>query len=193
MIKYLISFFFLLMSLDVSAFGLAQLKEQLNQSAIVEGRFQQERHLHSLPEPIVSHGIFVLRAENSLLWHLQEPFEEKLRVSKMGIERWNGTKWEKNTSSTGQSKNHTALFMDLLAGRTDTLQQHFHVQLNGNKQNWQMQFQPKTLLMQQIFKYIDVEGSDVVRRIVLSEKQGDKMVLLFSDIHTQKKTHDTSH
>lgn len=190
--KYFFLLFFLLSS-TTFAFDLIELNQLLSQPSTVRGHFRQERFLRSLPNPIIGEGQFVLRVEDSLLWHLQEPFDEKLKVSKSGVQRWNGQKWIQNTASSGQSKNHITLFMDLLAGRTEALDTHFTLQLSGDKQAWHLRLIPNSLLMKKIFNKIDIEGSNVVQSIVLDEKQGDKMRLLFSDIQTEKTRHAPIH
>lgn len=170
------------------AFTAADLAQTLQKPANVQGAFTQERHLKSLSKPMTTGGRFVLVPQKGLLWHMQKPFENRLRVRADGIMQWNGTSWvQPNQSKMNGQSRQIRLFLDLLGGNTQGLEKQFDLQLLGSPQKWTLRLNPKTALMKQVFNHIDISGDSLVRRIELSEKQGDRTVMRFNQVQADKE------
>ena len=167
------------------AFSAAELAQTLQKPANVQGAFTQQRYLKSLTKPMTTNGQFVLIPKRGLLWHMQKPFENRLRVRADGIMQWNGKSWvQPNQSKMSGQNRQISLFLDLLGGNTQGLEKQFDLQLSGSPQKWTLRLNPKTALMKQIFNHIEISGDSVVRRIELSEKQGDRTVMRFNQVQT---------
>ena len=170
------------------AFSTAELAQTLQKPANVQGAFTQQRYLKSLTKPMTTNGQFVLIPKRGLLWHMQKPFENRLRVRADGIMQWNGKSWvAANQSKMNGQSQQIRLFLDLLGGNTQGLEKQFDLQLSGSQQKWTLRLNPKTALMKQIFNHIEISGDSVVRRIELNEKQGDRTVMQFNQIQTGKE------
>ncbi len=170
------------------AFSTAELAQTLQKPANVQGAFTQQRYLKSLSKPMTTNGQFVLIPKRGLLWHMQKPFENRLRVRADGIMQWNGKSWvAANQSKMNGQSQQIRLFLDLLGGNTQGLEKQFDLQLSGSQQKWTLRLNPKTALMKQIFNHIEISGDSVVRRIELNEKQGDRTVMQFNQIQTGKE------
>ncbi len=167
-----------------SAFSQQDLIALLQKSQNIQGGFTQQRFLKSLSKPIVSRGKFVLLANKGLLWQMQQPFAVDLRVKKDGIMQWNGSQWVAN-NKLGQSE-QINLFLGLLSGDISALSAQFDLQLSGSPQQWRLTLTPSSLLMKQIFNHIIIKGDGLVREIELDEKQGDRILILFSQIQTNQ-------
>jgi hypothetical protein len=165
------------------AFDLTQLSEQLARPAVVRGAFVQEKHLRALPQPLISRGKFVLARESGLLWLLETPLRQDYRITKAGIARrdtQNGDRWELLPGkSAGAEQNR--LFLAVLQGDSSGLQRDFDLKLKGRADAWQLELIPRSLLLQQVFKQINIEGGELVQRIELLETQGDSTVLKMID------------
>ena len=170
------------------AFSAAELAQTLQKPANVQGAFTQQRYLKSLSKPMTTNGQFVLIPKRGLLWHMQKPFENRLRVRADGIMQWNGKSWvAANQSKMNGQSQQIRLFLDLLGGNTQGLEKQFDLQLSGSQQKWTLRLNPKTALMKQIFNHIEISGDSVVRRIELNEKQGDRTVMQFNQVQTGKE------
>ena len=170
------------------AFSTAELAQNLQKPANVQGAFTQQRYLKSLSKPMTTNGQFVLIPKRGLLWHMQKPFENRLRVRADGIMQWNGKSWvAANPSKMNGQSQQIRLFLDLLGGNTQGLEKQFDLQLSGSQQKWTLRLNPKTALMKQIFNHIEISGDSVVRRIELNEKQGDRTVMQFNQVQTGKE------
>ena len=167
-----------------SAFSQQDLIALLQKSQNIQGGFTQQRFLKSLSKPIDSRGKFVLLANKGLLWQMQQPFAVDLRVKKDGIMQWNGSQWVAN-NKLGQSE-QINLFLGLLSGDISALSAQFDLQLSGSPQQWRLTLTPSSLLMKQIFNHIIIKGDGLVREIELDEKQGDRTLILFSQVQTNQ-------
>lgn len=175
--KYLVSLLMLLFSTNLWAFSQADLVNLLQKPENSKGEFSQQRYLKALSKPITTSGNFTLVKNKGLLWVTEKPFANQLKVTSKGISQWNGSAWESN-SRLGQGE-QIKLFLGLLSGDTQALASQFGLTLSGNEKNWQLQLMPSSLLMKQIFSQIIIQGDQLVQRIELHEKQGDRTVILF--------------
>jgi hypothetical protein len=182
-----ISGFFLLALLCLSplaqAFDLQQLSDQLAKPAVVSGQFVQEKHLRALPAPLISKGQFVLARDFGLLWLLQTPLKQDYRINDAGIARRDPSVpggWELLPGkSAGAEQNR--LFLAVLQGDSSGLQRDFELKLNGDASAWQLTLIPRSLMLQQVFRQININGGELVQRIELLETQGDSTVLSMLD------------
>ncbi|MGL4386913.1 LolA family protein [Snodgrassella alvi] len=165
----------------VSAFGLTDLQAQLQQPQNIKGDFVQQRFLRGTSKPIVTQGQFILVPKAGLLWQMKKPFTNTMRVRQTGIEQLNANnQWIASSQSAAAQKNQVKLFLDLLGGQTNGIQNQFSTRLTGTAQNWQLHLQPKSVLMKQIFTSIDIQGDQAVKKIILSEVQGDRTEIAFT-------------
>ncbi|GAB7530852.1 outer membrane lipoprotein carrier protein LolA [Pseudomonas sp. 3A(2025)] len=165
------------------AFDLQQLSAQLAKPVVVEGRFSQEKHLRALPQPLVSTGNFVLARDFGLLWLLETPLKQDYRITNAGIARRQGSSWQLLPGkSAGTEQNR--LFLAVLQGDSSGLQRDFELQLSGDAQAWKLILTPRSVLLQQVFRQINIDGGELVQRIELLETQGDSTVLNMIDSHS---------
>ena len=158
------------------AFGLDELSKQLGEPAVVKGPFIQEKHLRALPQPLVSKGQFVLARDHGLLWLLQAPLKQDYRLDAQGISRRDPDGWQTlPNKSAGAEQNR--LFFAVLQGDSSGLQRDFELSLQGDAQHWQLRLTPRSMLLKQVFKQIDIDGGQFVERIQMLETQGDSTVL----------------
>jgi len=170
----------LVVSSWANAFDLQQLSEQLAQPEVIHGQFVQEKHLRALPQPLISKGSFVLAKQHGLLWLLKTPLQQDYRISAKGIARRDGSGWQPlPNKSAGAEQNR--LFLAVLQGDSSGLQRDFELALSGDAQQWQLTLTPRSLLLQQVFKQINIDGGALVQTIELLETQGDSTVLRMQD------------
>lgn len=158
------------------AFDLPQLAAQLGKPAVVRGEFVQEKHLRSLPQPLLSQGTFVLAKQHGLLWLLRTPLKQDYRIDERGIARRDANGWQQLPQrSAGAQQNR--LFLAVLEGDSSGLQRDFDLALAGEADNWRLTLTPRAVLLKQIFDSIEITGGALVQRIELHEAQGDRTVL----------------
>lgn len=166
-----------------NAFDLQQLSDQLARPVVVRGSFVQEKHLRALPQPLVSKGRFVLAKEFGLLWLLNTPLKQDYRITPVGIARREtdaNSGWQLLPNKRAGAEQNR-LFLAVLQGDSSGLQRDFELQLKGDEKAWQLTLIPRSLLLQQVFKQINIDGSALVERIELLETQGDSTLLKMLD------------
>ncbi|QKV61951.1 outer membrane lipoprotein carrier protein LolA [Pseudomonas sp. 43A] len=170
----------LTLSALANAFDLQQLSEQLAKPDVIHGQFIQEKHLRALPQPLISKGSFVLAKNHGLLWLLKTPLQQDYRITAKGIARRDGNGWQLlPNKSAGAEQNR--LFLAVLQGDSSGLQRDFELTLSGDAQQWKLTLTPRSLLLKQVFKQINIDGGTLVQTIELLETQGDSTVLRMQD------------
>lgn len=163
----------------------AEVSAQLQRPATVQGQFVQQRYLKSLAKPMQTSGRFALKKHSGLYWQVEKPLELQLRVRPQGIAQRDKSGGWRNSSQSGQAA-QVKLFMAVLGGDTQELGKQFDVQVSGSLNRWTLMLQPKTAVMKQVFQTITIQGGQVVRQVELHEKQGDRTVMTFSQIETDR-------
>ena len=180
----------LTMSALANAFDLQQLSEQLAKPDVIHGQFIQEKHLRALPQPLISKGSFVLAKNHGLLWLLKTPLQQDYRITANGIARRDDNGWQMlPNKSAGADQNR--LFLAVLQGDSSGLQQDFELALSGDAQQWKLSLTPRSLLLKQVFKQINIDGGALVQTIELLETQGDSTVLRMQDSSAAQPLSDT--
>lgn len=175
-----------------NAFDLQQLSAQLGKPSVIHGDFIQEKHLRALPQPLTSKGKFVLAKDYGLLWLLATPLKQDYRISTVGIARRDANGWQLLPSkSAGAQQNR--LFLAVLQGDSSGLQRDFDLQLKGDAQAWQLTLTPRSLLLQQVFQQINIDGGELVQRIELLETQGDSTLLRMINSSAASTLSDAEH
>ncbi|MCP1474052.1 hypothetical protein ABIA54_001861 [Pseudomonas sp. EB276 TE3739] len=163
-----------------NAFDLQQLSEQLAKPDVIHGQFIQEKHLRALPQPLISKGSFVLAKNHGLLWLLKTPLQQDYRITAKGIARRDNNGWQLlPNKSAGAEQNR--LFLAVLQGDSSGLQRDFELALSGTAQQWQLTLTPRSVLLKQVFKQINIDGGALVQAIELLETQGDSTLLRMQD------------
>ena len=163
-----------------NAFDLQQLSEQLAKPDVIHGQFIQEKHLRALPQPLISKGSFVLAKNHGLLWLLKTPLQQDYRITTKGIARRDSNGWQLlPNKSAGAEQNR--LFLAVLQGDSSGLQRDFELALSGTAQQWQLTLTPRSMLLKQVFKQINIDGGALVQTIELLETQGDSTLLRMQD------------
>lgn len=163
-----------------NAFDLQQLSEQLAKPDVIHGQFIQEKHLRALPQPLISKGSFVLAKNHGLLWLLKTPLQQDYRITANGIARRDTNGWQLlPNKSAGAEQNR--LFLAVLQGDSSGLQRDFELTLSGTAQQWQLTLTPRSVLLKQVFKQINIDGGTLVQTIELLETQGDSTLLRMQD------------
>ena len=91
--------------------------------------------------------------------------------------------------SAGAEQNR--LFLAVLQGDSSGLQRDFDLQLQGEPAHWTLTLTPRSLLLKQVFKQINIGGGELVQRIELQETQGDSTLLTLLNSVSNQPLSDT--
>jgi hypothetical protein len=166
-----------MISAQTWAFGLHDLQVQLQSAAVVRGDFVQEKFLRSLPQPLTSRGAFTLAPGRGLLWRALSPIRLDMRITPQGIARMGPDGSWQALPGHSRSSRESKLFLAVLAGDTQGLQDNFAITVAGDANAWELVLTPRSTLLKQVFDHIHISGGDLVDTIELVETQGDRSVL----------------
>ena len=87
--------------------------------------------------------------------------------------------------------NFTRIFMSIFTGRTDKLQEHFHLYFEGTKDNWKIGLTPKSSQLSKVISKITLVGKDnQVVSLKIIEGNSDTTDITFSNISNPEKLSD---
>ncbi len=184
-LKNVIFCFLLLCSSSLSALTLEQLQQQLMMQKILTGNFVQAKTLQMFNLPLVSDGEFLLSQQQGLIWQQKNPFPVVLVLAKDKLYQ----QFEGQGAEIVEAKDNpmvfyfSHLFLSLFKGDLIALESQFSMTLTEHKKaSWQLHLQPKLSPLNQIFKYIDIQGDTQIEVLTLVELNGDSSVINFSNI-----------
>lgn len=169
------------LSQSLWAFDEQNLAQQLAKIEVLRGEFVQEKFLRGLDAPLTSKGNFVLAKQQGLLWNLQAPLVRSYRITATGIALRVADQWQLQTKQDAANR-QSRLFLAVLAGDQQGLEEDFSFALSGDEHGWQLVLTPKALLLQQIFTQIVIKGADYVHSIELHETQGDRTLMRMENV-----------
>ncbi|MBV7433620.1 outer membrane lipoprotein carrier protein LolA [Cardiobacteriaceae bacterium TAE3-ERU3] len=170
----------LLWALGAAAITPKDIAVQLQNNPQIHGDFTQLRYLRGMSEPLESSGNFAISAEQGLWWAPQKPFVALLKVSPRGVLQWQNGRWQDMSQQAGNTQ--VRLFLSLLGGDWDELESGFTLEAQGDIDGWTLTLIPKYSTLQQVLEKIVVRGDQIIREIDISEAQGDRSELHFSDV-----------
>jgi len=163
----------------VSVFGfglddLAHLKKD-----VIAGEFRQTKTILGFSKDIISSGSFHIENQQ-LLWEIKSPINQRIKISRDGIFLWRHGAWIKN------DKNYdNGIFLDIIELRFQNLEKYFTLQVSGNSKDWKIELLPRNMFVKKIFERVVISGGEVVKEILLIEKNGDKTSNIFSKVRTK--------
>jgi hypothetical protein len=166
--------------LPALADAIAQVQQRLVSAPVQRGAFQQDKQLAGFAKPLKSQGDYLLVRGKGLIWRTTAPFASQLVLTRDRISGGGGLQLD--ASKEPGIRVVTQLMLSLLDGDLGALQQAFEVQasLAGDKA-WRATLKPKASALAQLFSRIELEGDRQLRRIVMTEAQGDTTTLRFDE------------
>ncbi|WP_082533084.1 outer membrane lipoprotein carrier protein LolA [Pelomonas sp. Root1237] len=159
---------------------IAQVQQRLVSTPVQRGGFQQDKQLAGFAKPLKSQGDYLLVRGKGLIWRTTAPFASQLVLTRDRIAGGGGLQLD--ASKEPGIRVVTQLMLSLLDGDLGALQQAFEVQASlGGDKAWRAALRPKAAALAQLFSRIELEGDRQLRRIVMTEAQGDTTTLRFDE------------
>ncbi|MDN3557100.1 LolA family protein [Halomonas maura] len=162
-----------LLPTTVLAFGLGDLQRRLEATPSLEGRFVQTRHLADLDSQLESTGHFRYERDARVVWTLETPVEERLEFSADAPP-------ELGAGDRRQAEAAT-LFLDLLQGHWQALEERFTLSLSGDADAWRVTLRPRQAALRQRIDEIRLRGGRYLERLALDATNGDRLRVRLSD------------
>jgi hypothetical protein len=160
---------------------------RLRNAQVIRGKFQHSRHLREIPRPLVALGEFIVVRDLGVYWHTQQPFDSVVVLTGAGLAQ---------SDESGPMQRITAdeqpavrlisnIFMALFTLDIQTLARDFDLAggVAGEKKGrWIIRLTPRAKAIARLFKESSVAGLDDVEQVVLTDTQGDRIVIDLANI-----------
>lgn len=173
---------------------LAQLSARSQAIQSLEGKFQQQKTIAVLPVPLNSNGRFSFEQGKEVVWETLVPVQSRLTLTPGGIS-FADAKGEQKTSTQAQAQAQQAgaeivakIFMGVIAGELDSLQDYFTLSATGTASDWQIQMVPRSANLSAYITRIELRGGQYTEHLDIAEANGDKTYIVFTTDKVVPKT-----
>lgn len=156
--------------------SLADVRAQLADAQVTEGRFVQTRQLSELPEPLRSSGEFLFARGLGVHWHTRKPFEAEFVLTPTAMALAGETRPVTRIELADQPglRLVSELFLAMFALDLDALEAHFVVTVEPARKGWALALAPRDAAMSSIARRVRVRGSRFVEEVELVDARGDR-------------------
>jgi hypothetical protein len=164
--------------------GLAQLMSEFASVEESHARFQEEKHLAMLTEPLQLSGTLHYVRPDQIEKRITQPYAESLRINHDLLE-WE-TQGRTRTLSLRSQPQIGALVESMratLAGDLPALQRHYTVKLEGSRAQWAITLEPRNNRLAQFIERIQLRGLDnQLRQVEIIEANGNRSLMRIEEI-----------
>lgn len=158
------------------AFDLDALQTHLSTTETLQGRFEQQRYLADIESQLNSSGRFLYERDTRVVWILETPVQERLEFTpESAAELGDTTDHEQRQSQVA------TLFLRLLGGDWQALEERFAVDLSGDADSWQVTLVPDGEVLRERLERIELDGGEYLERLELHAANDDVLTVRFFD------------
>jgi hypothetical protein len=163
---------------------LAQLAARSQEIQSLDGHFEQHKTIAVLPVPLASNGRFSFAQGKEVIWETLVPVHSRLTLTPGGIS-FADAKGEQKTSGQAQAQQAGAeivakIFMGVIAGELDSLQDYFTLNATGTAADWHIQLVPRSANLSAYIASIELRGGEYTEHLDIAEANGDKTLIVFT-------------
>lgn len=161
---------------------LAQLATRSRAIQSLEGHFEQQKTIAVLPVPIKSHGRFSFIQGKEVLWETLLPVQSRVTLTPDGIS-FSDAQGEQNTPAQAQQAGAeivAKIFMGVIAGELDAMQDYFTLSATGSTGDWQIQLVPRSANLSAYITRIELRGGEFTEHLDIIEANGDKTYIVLT-------------
>lgn len=164
--------------------GLPQLMSGFAAVQESRARFQEEKHLAILSEPLKLSGTLRYVRPDRIEKHITRPYAESMRIKGDQLE-WEA-QGKTRTLSLRSQPQLWALAESLratLAGDLAALQKHYTIKLDGTPAQWSMTLEPRYDSLSQFVEQIRMQGANSrLRQVDIVEANGSRSLMKIEEV-----------
>jgi len=184
MIRCLLLFLLLQVSMLHAAPTLEQLAELTDSPATLKGDFKQKKTIKAFDASIISTGTFSYKRHTFIRWNTVAPVANQLMMTPKGMtSQQDGEELVSlSADKTPAIKMLSEIFFAVLTAEWETLANYFDVQIDGDQAGWQVVLTPKENALKEAVVQVNLAGDRLLNEVTLQEKNGDMTHILFSNL-----------
>jgi outer membrane lipoprotein-sorting protein len=185
----------LCISFTASAITLEDVQRSFASQPVVRAKFQQERQISGMAQPLHSSGEVLIAKSKGLWWQQQHPFPMTLVLDDSHMVQVMGSQAPQiiTADSNPQMFQFNHLLRALFQADRKVLDENFsNVFTDLGHGKWQLVLTPTTTPLDKLFSTITLQGDKYLNRIELNDLQGDFTEITFSNqrLEPRKLTHE---
>ncbi|KMJ44538.1 membrane protein [Xenorhabdus khoisanae] len=174
---------FLIINNVAHAVTLEELQQRFTHQPVVRAHFTQERQIQGMPQPLRSNGDMLVSQHQGLWWHQKKPFPLTLVLDDSHmVQIMSGQAPQVITAdSNPQLFQFNHLMRALFQADRAVLEENFKIEFSDlGQEKWRLVLTPKTSPLDKLFTAITLNGQANLDAILLTDRQGDRTELSFT-------------
>lgn len=169
-----------LLSWPTLAITLADVQQQLTAADARSARFEQERQISGLTQPLRASGELLLVKGKGLWWQQQKPFPLTLTLTPTRmVQQLPGQPAQ--TLDSPQLLEFSNLMLALFDPSEAALDNYFRHRLSSEGEEWTLTLEPIRSPLDKVFASLVLKGRHELASLAIHDKQGDVTLIRFVD------------
>lgn len=196
-VRQLVAVFASMLFLAFAAWGTAPeaedtsiLKNLLGEQVSVdflEGEFEQSKYIADLDTTLDSSGTFSFVTDEGLRWNIREPVPTNLRITPTEIvEEQEGEEvMRMDVDEQPMTRAISEVFFAIFGGDWEALAERFTIRPLQEESPWRLELEPKGELLKSYLSSIELQGSEYLEVLILSENNGDRTRIQLNNVEAR--------
>lgn len=158
----------------------ARVHQLLTEHPAQRVRFEQEKLVAGLAQPLRASGELLLVRGQGLWWHQLAPFELSLSLTERRMRQRVG-QGEAQTIDSPQLLEFSTMLLALFGSDEQALARYFALDFSADEQGWRLGLTPLAAPLDKVFSRLMLEGGHRLERLLITDRQGDETRIRFAD------------
>lgn len=158
----------------------AEVRELLSAEPAQRARFEQEKQVEGLAQPLKASGELLLARGLGLWWHQLQPFELALSLTAQRMSQQVG-QGPVQVIDNPQLLEFSSMMLALFGSDEQALARYFALDFHSTEQGWTLVLTPLAAPLNKVFASLTLSGGKQLDRLVIADRQGDETRIHFSD------------
>lgn len=166
--------------LQAAPLSRAEVQQLLALSQAKEARFEQEKQVAGLSQPLKASGELLLVRDLGLWWQQQKPFPLTLVLTPTRmVQQMAGQ--PATVIDNPQLLEFSQMLLALFGSDEATLGRYFTIDFHSTEDGWQLVLVPTLAPLDKVFASLTLSGQGQLDQLLIADKQGDSTRIRFSD------------
>ncbi|MGK8176102.1 outer membrane lipoprotein carrier protein LolA [Aeromonas dhakensis] len=166
--------------LQAAPLSRAEVQQLLALSQAKEARFEQEKQVAGLSQPLKASGELLLVRDLGLWWQQQKPFPLTLTLTPTRmVQQMAGQ--PATVIDNPQLLEFSQMLLALFGSDEATLGLYFSIDFHSTEDGWQLVLVPTLAPLDKVFASLTLSGQGQLDQLLIADKQGDSTRIRFSD------------
>lgn len=166
--------------LQAAPLSRAEVQQLLALSQAKEARFEQEKQVAGLSQPLKASGELLLVRDLGLWWQQQKPFPLTLTLTPTRmVQQMAGQ--PATVIDNPQLLEFSQMLLALFGSDEATLGRYFSIDFHSTEEGWQLVLVPTLAPLDKVFASLTLSGQGQLDQLLIADKQGDSTRIRFHD------------